>query len=73
MEGYVSVFELQADGTRKVVNCYSYHNWSIFQYEATEEELANFTRYARGTTQFDRLEAVPLETCEGNAEILCFM
>lgn len=70
MEGYVSVLELQADWTRKTIRCYNYDNWSLFRYETPEEERQDWKRYPRGTTQFDKLEPVPFETCKDNIEIL---
>jgi hypothetical protein len=73
MEGVVSVLELQVDWTRKSVSCYNYDNWSIFEYKATEYELENNKRYIHGTTQFDKLEVLPLETCKDNVKVIYLM
>jgi hypothetical protein len=70
MEGYVSVLVLQPDWKRRTEKCYNYDNWGIFEQEATEEQLQNHLWYVRGTTQFDKLEEVPLETCKGNIKVL---
>lgn len=67
MEGYDSVLELQPDGTREVVKCYNYNNREIFENEAKE---GDHSRYARGTTQFDRLTEVPLQECKDNVKII---
>ncbi|GHV26229.1 hypothetical protein FACS1894176_06530 [Bacteroidia bacterium] len=67
MEGYDSVLELQSDGKREMVKCYNYDNWGQFE---QEEEEGGWSWYARGTTQFDRLEEAPLSECKPNVKII---
>lgn len=71
MEWYVSSYELQQDGKRKLAGCYNYANRDPFEKLAPEEYKDKW--YEWWTTQLDQLPEEPLETCEWNIQIQYYM